>query len=47
MEGTMLLLETLTPIAALALFALLAARFGDDSRDGPDAPPRRPLGSNA
>jgi hypothetical protein len=45
MNEPMLLLETLMPIAILASFALLAARFGYDSRDGPDAPPRPPLGS--
>jgi len=41
----MLVLESLFPIVALALFATLAARFGDDSRDGPGVPPRPPLGS--
>ncbi|HEU5430155.1 MAG TPA: hypothetical protein VFU81_00750 [Thermomicrobiales bacterium] len=35
----MIVLETLTPIVVLAAFALLAARFGRDSRDGLDRPP--------
>jgi hypothetical protein len=38
-------LESLCPLVALALFALVAARFGRDSRDGVETPAQRPLGS--
>ncbi len=41
----MVMVQLIFPIVALALFALLAARFGCDSRDGPDTPPQPPLGS--
>jgi hypothetical protein len=37
--------ETLAPIAALTLLALLAVRFGHDSRDSPGDPPRPAVGS--
>jgi hypothetical protein len=41
----MLVLELLTPMFVLAAFALLAARFGRDSRDGVEDPPQPWLGS--
>jgi hypothetical protein len=41
----MLIGELLTAVGGLALFALLAARFGANSRDEITDPPQPPLGS--
>ncbi|HEU5432067.1 MAG TPA: hypothetical protein VFU81_10400 [Thermomicrobiales bacterium] len=41
----LIVLELFVPLAALSLFALLAVRFGHDSRDGVENPPEPPLGS--
>ena len=37
--------EMLAAVVSLALFAVLAARFGADCRDGIADPPQPPLGS--
>jgi hypothetical protein len=41
----MVIWEPLATMVGLALFALLAARFGADSRDELTDPPQPPLGS--